>query len=74
MTEEKAKIELGKLIKKARKNKKWTQKNLGYAIGSNVETIRTYEDGTANPTFKMLFRISSVLGVKIFNFKKEKTK
>ena len=58
------KKEVGIQVKKARKKKKWSQETLSISAGTNRETIRTIENGTANWTIEKLVNICSKLGMK----------
>lgn len=56
---------VGAQIKKYRKRKKMTQKELGFKIGVKHNTISGYESGTSEPEQNMLFAISDALEVSI---------
>jgi|HigsolmetaAR206D_1030411.scaffolds.fasta_scaffold02503_5 repressor LexA len=56
---------VGHQIKKFRKAKKMTQKELGEKIGVKHNTISGYESGTNEPEQNTLFAIADVLGVSI---------
>jgi len=56
---------VGNQIKKYRKAKKMTQKELGEKIGVKHNTISGYESGTNEPEQNTLFAIADVLGVSI---------
>lgn len=59
---------VGENIKRIRINKGWTQKQLGAACDPkmNEANIRKYENGNAEPGFKVLKRISTALGVNLY--------
>lgn len=54
---------IGDRIRKARKAKGYTQKQLGEACGIAEPTIRRYELGKLNPKFETLQKIAKPLGV-----------
>lgn len=56
---------IGKQIKKYRKQKDMTQKELGDKIGVKHNTISSYESGTNCPENNTLFAIANALGVNI---------
>ena len=56
----------GNMIRKYRKEKGWTQKQLGEMCGINESNIRKYELGTQNPKIDTLKKISSALGMDVF--------
>lgn len=59
---------MGKAIKKARRNKKLTQKQLGEIIGKAESTIRKYENGGIEIPNSVLTEIGKALGVFFFKF------
>ncbi|WP_080833273.1 LexA family protein [Cohnella massiliensis] len=56
---------VGNQIRKYRKIKKMTQKELGEKIGVKHNTISGYESGTNEPEQNTLFTIADILGVSI---------
>ena len=58
--------ELGDKIRKVRKNKNITQKQLGEMVSKTESMISRYENGESLPTFDMLERIATALGIDIF--------
>lgn len=62
---EKSKLTLGNNIKKYRKEKNITQKDLGLAINRKEITIRKYESGDISPNIETLSRIALALGITI---------
>lgn len=56
---------VGAQIRKYRKQKGLTQKELGFRIGVKHNTISSYENGTNEPEQNILFAIAEVLGVSI---------
>lgn len=59
------KIELGKSIKKRRKFLKITQEDLADISGISERTLRSIEQGDANPELAGLLKICEVLGLSI---------
>ena len=55
----------GEKIKKTRKQKKMTQKQLGELCGIADSNIRKYENGKQNPKFETLAKIAKALDVSI---------
>lgn len=55
----------GKNLKKARKNKGFTQKDLAEIIGVKRSTIAGYESKNQEPSYKRLKNIASVLNCSI---------
>lgn len=53
----------GDMIRKYRKEKGWTQKQLGEACGIHEANIRKYELGKQNPKKETLQKIADALGV-----------
>lgn len=60
-------IKIGKLIKKSRVQKGWSQKELALRIGMRQPDISTIEEGKKNITLKTLSILCEVLGVKTIN-------
>ena len=58
----------GDMIRKYRKEKEWTQKQLGEACGIHEANIRKYELGKQNPKKETLEKIADALGVSFFSF------
>lgn len=56
---------VGAQIRKYRKMRRMTQKELGFRIGVKHNTISAYESGTNEPEQNILFAIADVLGVSI---------
>lgn len=56
---------VGSQIRKYRKLRNMTQKELGFRIGVKHNTISGYENGTNEPEQNVLFAIADVLGVSI---------
>ena len=54
-------------IRKARKEKGWTQEQLAAAVGVKRSVISKYENGTISPSVSMLEDIAAALGVHIFD-------
>ncbi|OOM16747.1 helix-turn-helix domain-containing protein [Clostridium saccharobutylicum] len=59
---------IGKRIQQVRKEKGFTQSELGRKIGKSESTIRKYEAGAVEPSFKILSDISRTLDVDISFF------
>lgn len=59
---------VGQQIRKFRKAKKLTQKELGLKIGVKHNTISSYENGTNEPDQDMIFAIAHALEVNINDF------
>ena len=55
----------GDVIRKLRKQKKYTQKQLGEICGIADSNIRKYETGTQKPKIETLQKIASALGVPV---------
>lgn len=55
----------GDVIRKLRKQKKYTQKQLGEICGIADSNIRKYETGTQNPKLETLQKIASALDVPV---------
>lgn len=60
-------IKTGKLIKKARVQKGWSQKELALRIGMRQPDISTIEEGKKNVTLKTLSVLCEVLEIKVIN-------
>ena len=58
-------MKIGENIKKIRKEKGLTQKNLGELCGMNEVQIRQYELGKANPKIETAMRIANALNVDV---------
>lgn len=56
---------VGNQIRKYRRLRKMTQKELGFKIGVKHNTISSYESGTNEPESNILFAIADVLGISI---------
>lgn len=56
---------VGAQIRKYRKLKNLTQKELGFRIGVKHNTISGYENGTSEPEQNVLFAIADALGISI---------
>jgi transcriptional regulator with XRE-family HTH domain len=56
---------IGENIKKYRKRKGLTQKELGAVLGLAEITIRQYENNMRKPKYEILFSIADVLNVSI---------
>jgi transcriptional regulator with XRE-family HTH domain len=56
-------IEIGKLIKKARNLKEWTQVELGEKVGMSRVSITNIEQGNQRPSIYTLYIIAEELGV-----------
>ena len=54
---------IGEIIRRTRKDKNMTQKQLGEAAGIAEPTIRKYESNRLNPTRETLHKIATALGV-----------
>lgn len=61
--------ELSQQIQKARLDKNMTQKQLAVAINEKVNIIQSYENGTAQPKYQIINKLSKVLGVSLKNSK-----
>ena len=57
-------LTIGELIRKNRKEKKLTQKQLGELSGIAEPTIRRYELGKLNPKLETVTRIAKAMGVR----------
>lgn len=57
----------GERIRAARKQKNWTQKQLGEKCGMADSAIRRYEIGKGRPKFETLQRIADALQVPVFS-------
>ena len=56
---------LGERLKKAREDKKLTQRELSIRIGLSDKSISIYEKGKVYPPLRNLFMLSKELGVDI---------
>lgn len=56
-------MEIGKIIKKFRKEKGLTQKQLGKACGIDEANIRKYENGKQTPRIENLEKIANAMGM-----------
>lgn len=65
-------MNIGDIIKKLRKDKGLTQKQLAEMLNVSTVTIQNYENNRRKPSIEMLQKISSTLNVFIFNFDEEK--
>jgi transcriptional regulator with XRE-family HTH domain len=61
-------LKIGKLIKKRRIEKGWSQQELAYRVGINQPDISKIEEGKKNITLITLFRICKVLGIRKIEF------
>ena len=59
---------IGKLIKEARKNAGFSQRELAEKSGTATGTIQQYERGVRQPRLEQLLRIADALDVSIFYF------
>ena len=57
--------DIGYNIKKARRDKGWTQKQLGDKCGMADSAIRRYEIGKGRPKYETLEKIANALGVSV---------
>lgn len=57
--------EIGKLIKERRESLNLRQEDLSELSTINTRTIHLIEQGTANPSFETLKKISEVLGLEV---------
>ena len=57
---------IGDKIRYYRKEKGWTQKQLGEACGINESNLRKYELGKQNPKLDTLTKIAEALGVSVY--------
>ncbi len=64
---------VGENIKRIRKERGLTQKELGELCGINEVQVRRYEIGKANPKIETIDRIASALGVFIADIKEDIT-
>ncbi len=58
-------MEFGKILKKLRREKMLTQKELSEMTGIGTTSIQLYENGSREPTLKNLKKIAAILGVPI---------
>lgn len=61
-------MSIGENIKKARKSKKMTQKELAKFIGKSERMVQKYEKGEIEPSFETLEKIAGTLEVFVFEF------
>ena len=57
-----ARFRLARRFAEARRKRGWTQKKLAEKTGLNQSEISNLESGQANPTYKTLQTVASVLG------------
>jgi transcriptional regulator with XRE-family HTH domain len=58
-------VSLAENIKKIRKKKGWSQKELGEMIGSHLSHINRIETGKQNPSLEVLIKLADALEVSI---------
>jgi transcriptional regulator with XRE-family HTH domain len=58
-------VSLAENIKKIRKKKGWSQKELGEMIGSHLSHINRIETGKQNPSLEVLIKLADALDVSI---------
>lgn len=58
---------LGKSIELARKEKKWSERDLAQRAGINHMTLRKIEKGELSIAIGLVFEVASVVGVKLFD-------
>jgi transcriptional regulator with XRE-family HTH domain len=58
-------VSLSENIKKIRKKKGWSQKELGEMIGSHLSHINRIETGKQNPSLEVLIKLADALEVSI---------
>lgn len=58
-------MSLAENIKKIRKKKGWSQKELGEMIGSHLSHINRIETGKQNPSLEVLIKLADALDVSI---------
>ena len=56
---------VGKVIQKARQDKKWTQKDLAQRINEKPTIVNEYEAGKGIPNQQILTKMERALGVKL---------
>lgn len=61
-------MEMGKLIRQARKNAGLTQRELGEKMGIEQSTVRRYETDRLNPKVETLRKIANACGVPLSYF------
>ena len=61
-------MNIGETIKKERKKKKLTQKELAIKIDKSIRMIQKYENGEVVPSFKILKQIGNVLNLPVEAF------
>ena len=62
--ESREQLDCGRSIRKARKEKGWTQAQLADAIGVKRSVVSKYENGLIEPSISKLSKIEDALGVK----------
>jgi transcriptional regulator with XRE-family HTH domain len=63
-----AALSFGKKLQQLRKEKKWTQDELGKQIGVHGRSIGAYEAGINFPSRKTLLKLTDIFGVSIEYF------
>ena len=63
-----ASLSFGKKLQQLRKEKKWTQDELGKQIGIHGRSIGAYEAGINFPSRKTLLKLADIFGVSIEYF------
>ena len=58
---------IGERIKNARKDKGWSQSELGKALGVSQQMIAQFENSRKNPKIETLDKIASALGVSVID-------
>ncbi|MBE6089819.1 MAG: helix-turn-helix transcriptional regulator [Clostridium beijerinckii] len=61
-------MNIGENIKKFRKNKGMTQKQLAFELNKSERMIQKYESGEVEPSIDILNQISNVLGTSVMEF------
>lgn len=64
-------IKVGEIIRRERKTKKMTMKELGKRVGASESTIQHYEAGIRGMTIDMFFDVCDVLNVDPNEIRKE---
>ncbi len=59
------KTELSTMVKKFRKKRSLTQYQLADMVMADVSTVNKIENGKANPSFEMLKKLATALGVTV---------
>ncbi|KAJ2491843.1 multiprotein-bridging factor 1 [Coemansia sp. RSA 2050] len=62
---EKVNLSVSQAIRKARTEKRWSQKELATKINEKESTVKDYESGHAIPVQQILLKIEHQLGVKL---------